>query len=108
MGLKRFFYIARATLSALWIAREHSMPPIVFPDLLRGLTDDAAVLEAFQRQIRDKATKTEAETGVVDPLCVAFVREAYREMEGAKLEGLPPRQHALSNDDLRILLAFRE
>ncbi|QLQ33255.1 MAG: nucleotidyltransferase domain-containing protein [Candidatus Thiothrix singaporensis] len=103
--LKRFFYISRATLSALWIAREHSMPTTVFPDLLQALTDDAAVLEAFQRQIRDKATKTEAETGVVDPLCLAFVREAYREVMATDIERLAPRREALGNEDLRAFLS---
>ncbi len=102
--LKRFFYISRATLSALWVMREHTMPTVVFPDLLRALTDDAAVLAAFQRQIEDKATKTEAKTGAVDPLCLAFVRDAYQEIMAADMDKLPPRREALGNEDLRKFL----
>ena len=104
--LKRFFYISRATLSALWVMREHTMPTVVFPDLLQALTDDVAVLEAFQRQIRDKATKTEAETGAVDPLCLAFVWAAYREVMAADVDKLPPRRGALGNGDLRGFLGL--
>lgn len=102
--LKRFFYISRATLSALWVVREHSMPTVIFADLLRALTDDVAISEAFQRQIQDKATKTEAESGVVDPLCLAFIREAYQEVIAADLDKLPARETALGNDDLRDFL----
>lgn len=106
--LKRFFYIARATLSALWVMREHSMPTVVLPDLLQALTDDAAVLVAFQRQIEDKATKTEVETGEVDPLCLAFVQEAYLEVMAVDVEKLPPRREALGNEDLRAVLSKRQ
>lgn len=80
---------------------------MVFPDLLQALTDDVAVVEAFQRQIRDKATKTEAETGAVDPLCVAFVRAAYREVMAADVDKLPPRSGALGNRDLRDYLIIQ-
>lgn len=104
--LKRFFYIARATLSALWVLREQTMPTVVFKDLLWALTDDVAVREAFERQIRDKATKDEAETGVVDPLCVAFVRAAYGEIMAADMDGLPAKKMALGNDDLRGYLKY--
>ncbi len=104
--LKRFFYISRAVLSALWVWRKRSMPTVVFPDLLSGLTDDEAVLAAFKRQIEVKGLKTEAESGVVDPVCLGFVREAYQAVLAADIDKLPPRLASLSNDDLRKFLAL--
>ena len=102
--LKRFFYISRATLSALWVMQKHTMPTIVFPDLLPALTDNEAVLEAFQQLIHDKATKTEAERGIINPLCLAFIRDAYQKIMAINIETLPPRHCALSNEDLRKYL----
>ena len=104
--LKRFFYISRATLSALWVWRKCSMPTVVFPDLLRGLTDDENVLAAFERQIAEKSLRTEVESGAVDPVCLGFVREAYETVLAADLDELPPRREALLNDDLRKFLAL--
>ena len=54
--------------------------------------------------IQDKTTKTETESGVVDPLCLAFIREAYKEVMAADSDILPARGIALDNGDLRGLL----
>jgi predicted nucleotidyltransferase len=105
-NLKRFFYISRATLSALWVLRENSMPTVVFTDLLHALTDDTAVLEAFQRQIEDKAIKTESEKGEVDALCLAFIRGAYQEVLSADVALLSPKEYSLNNKDFQEYLGF--
>ena len=45
--LKRFFYFARAVLSAQWIAQKQTMPSIVFAELLRDLFIDNAMREKW-------------------------------------------------------------
>lgn len=102
--LKKFFYISRATLSAWWIAREQTMPTIVFSDLVHGLTDNQELIEAFQHQIQEKATKTEAEIGEIDPMCLEFIRKTYQELMAVDTNALPPRQRGLENEDLRHYL----
>lgn len=102
--LKKFFYISRAVLSALWVIREHSMPTTVFPDLLAALTDDKGILSAFQQQIADKKTKNEAEMGEVNPVCLAFIKQSYDDVMAASMKRLPARCAKVSNENLREFL----
>ncbi|MBX2849331.1 MAG: nucleotidyltransferase domain-containing protein [Acidiferrobacterales bacterium] len=57
--LKRFFYFARATLSAKWIAEKQSMPSIVFYDVLEGLIYTAEILSSVSELIEKKAQEPE-------------------------------------------------
>ncbi|WP_020560918.1 nucleotidyltransferase domain-containing protein [Thiofilum flexile] len=103
--LKRFFYISRATLSALWVLQHHTMPTIVFPELLAALTDKAVMLQTFQHLIAEKAIKEEAEKTSIDPLCLTFIRDAYQTILALDINSLPAPRHSLDNTALRQYLA---
>ena len=103
--LKRFFYFARATLSATWIVQKQVMPPIEFKKLLDGLTEDVAVIGAFDRLIQAKSRLGESEVLVVDTECLAFVMQAITRFTDDDISGLTPKQTSLTSDDLRNLLS---
>ena len=102
--LKRFFYFARATLSAWWVVKRQTMPPIVFKDLLAGLTDDAVVIGSFDRLILAKSQLGESEVLAVDPVCLSFVVEMFRRFTDSDIDRLNPKQRSLDSQALRSLL----
>jgi len=102
--LKRFFYFARATLSAWWIVQNHTMPPITFKALLAGLTGDDSVIDAFKRLIQAKSNLGEAEVLPVDRQCLEFVTQIFKQFTDADLANLESKAHHLNSDDLRQLL----
>lgn len=102
--LKRFFYFARATLSASWVVQKQTMPPIEFKKLLVELTEDAAAISAFDRLILAKSKLGEAEVLSVDPTCFAFVMATFKRFSDADMASLEPKQHSLESEDLRQLL----
>ncbi len=57
--LKRFFYFARATLSAKWILEKQTMPSIVFADLVNELVSDQAMAEEIESLVSQKAKESE-------------------------------------------------
>ena len=102
--LKRFFYFARATLSALWVLEKQAMPPIEFHELLFGLTDNAQVVAAFKGLIEAKSKLGEAEVILVDPVCLAYVVQVFEGFSESDIEELEPKQVSLVSYDLRHLL----
>ena len=102
--LKRFFYFARATLSAAWVLEKQTMPLIEFHKLLSGLIDNAQVIAAFNTLIADKAKLGEAEVILVDPVCLQHVIQVFERFSDSDSERLEPKQQVLDNDDLRELL----
>lgn len=63
--LKRFFYFARATLSAKWIVEKQTMPSIVFYDVLEGLIDNEEMLNSISELIEQKSLESERSLLVV-------------------------------------------
>jgi len=57
--LKRFFYFARATLSALWVVKNQTMPSIVFSELIDELIGDLSMREQIKALISQKALESE-------------------------------------------------
>jgi len=57
--LKRFFYFARATLSAKWILEKKTMPSIVFSDLVAGLISDQEIIHEIEHLVKQKAKESE-------------------------------------------------
>ncbi len=102
--LKRFFYFARATLSARWIVEKQTMPPIEFGKLLAGLTVESQVLNAFTQLIYAKAQLGEAEVLSLNPDCFAFVMKAFVRFTDEDIERLEPKHRSLDSSDLRRLL----
>lgn len=102
--LKRFFYFARATLSASWVLEKQTMPPIEFHKLLGGLTPNAQVIAAFNELIAAKSKLGEAEVILVDPVCLEYVVQVFEGFSDSDMEGLEPKQVSLGSRDLRQLL----
>ena len=57
--LKRFFYFARATLSAKWVLEKQSMPSIVFSDLVHSLISDTKTINEIEGLVKQKAKESE-------------------------------------------------
>ncbi len=57
--LKRFFYFARATLSAKWIVEKQTMPSIVFSDLIEELISDNLIYQSISRLVGRKLHESE-------------------------------------------------
>ncbi len=102
--LKRFFYFARATLSASWVLEKQTMPPIEFHKLLGGLTLNAQVIAAFNELIAAKSKLGEAEVILVDPVCLEYVVQVFEGFSDSDIDGLEPKQLSLVSHDLRQLL----
>ena len=60
--LKRFFYFARATLSAKWIADKKTMPSIVFSDLINEIVSDENLALKLNELVKKKAKESERST----------------------------------------------
>lgn len=57
--LKRFFYFARATLSARWISIHQTMPSIEFSALVNELIVDSAMVEKIEQLVQQKGRESE-------------------------------------------------
>ena len=57
--LKRFFYFARAALSAKWILEKQTMPSIVFADLVNELFSDQTMISEIENLVIQKAKESE-------------------------------------------------
>jgi len=57
--LKRFFYFARATLSAQWIVEHQTMPSIVFSDLIQGLINEQGKAKSMRLLLEQKEQESE-------------------------------------------------
>ena len=57
--LKRFFYFARATLSAKWILEKKTMPSIVFSDLVAELISDQETIHEIESLVKQKVKEPE-------------------------------------------------
>ena len=60
--LKRFFYFARATLSAKWILEKLTMPSIVFSDLVNEVVSDESLAQKISQLVNQKAKELERST----------------------------------------------
>jgi len=104
--LKRFFYFARATLSAKWIFEKQTMPSIVFADLVAGLISEQAMVEEIECLVSQKAKESEKSFLEVSPRVYRTFTDMFEALdEGASLNSDTPA--TISNDDFRVFLAHR-
>ncbi len=100
--LKRFFYFARATLSAKWIVEKQTMPSIVFSDLVEGLIGDVDVADDIAQLIEQKSQESEQSL-----LCVsATIYDFFASMYHSLIEDFDFAHGPsfVSNDGFRSLL----
>lgn len=100
--LKRFFYFARATLSAKWILEKKTMPSIVFTDLVKPLISEPVVADELERLITQKAKESEQSVLNVSPKLYEHLVSEYQALH----EGIENIHNAgqLSNHDFRDFL----
>jgi len=101
--LKRFFYFARATLSAKWIAKNQTMPSIVFKDLVLGLIDDSVLVQGITELVERKSQEPERSLLEVPPIIYDFVGSMYRSL-GEKPE-FSRKPSLVSNINFQQLLS---
>ncbi len=102
--LKRFFYFARATLSAKWIFEKQTMPSIVFADLVNELVSDQAMAKEIECLVSQKAKESEKSLLEVSPLVYREFTDMFETFD----EGVSPNSseaEVISNNDFRTFLA---
>ena len=83
--MKRFLYFLRGVLACKWIEANHSMPPVVFKELLDATVDDENVKDKIKKMIRFKREGKECDMLAVDESLVQYARlwaEYYNERVG--------------------------
>ena len=106
--LKRFFYFARATLSAKWILEKQTMPSIVFADLVNELVNelvsDQAMAEEIECLVSQKAKESEKSLLEVSPPVYRTFIDMFETLdEGVSLNS--SEVEVISNSDFRTFLA---
>jgi len=103
--LKRFFYFARATLSAQWIVEHQSMPSIVFSDLIDGLMSDIDMVQEIQTLIYRKSGEPEKSVlEVPESICSVFTNMYGLLQENASFASRS--SESISNQDFRHFVSI--
>ena len=71
---KKYFYALRPLLAAQYIERFHTVPPVLFDDLLK-MEMDPALKEAIDDLVEKKKVTTEGEQNPQIPAIQAFIQE---------------------------------
>lgn len=79
--LKRYFYVLRPLLAALWIDREASWPPMPFPELLDAMVEDVAVRNAIETLLMHKRDAVEAREGERVGAIDAFIASRLQQLQ---------------------------
>lgn len=75
--IKKYFYVLRPLLAAMWIIRFRQVPPMEFGHLLELLHDRKGVLELIIDLLEQKKTARESEIITVIPALQTFIHEQY-------------------------------
>ena len=81
--IKKYFYVLRPILAALWIAEHQSAPPLDFYKLLPLLDNEPAVLAAVHKLLKEKETAKEGQRVAKDLIIDAFVETTLLHCEAA-------------------------
>ena len=102
--LKRFFYFARATLSAKWIVEKQTMPSIVFNDLVEGLINQQERVHSIYSLVDQKSRESEKSLLEVPLKVFSEFEDIYYALPDQISINLN-KPHVVSNDDFRQLLS---
>lgn len=100
--LKRFFYFARATLSAKWIVDKQTMPSIVFADLINELITDQSTTKEINNLVNQKAKESEQSLLEVPPSIYASITELFESLD--EVLTIDTSKDVISNNDFRDFL----
>lgn len=90
--LKKYLYVLRPVLAALWIEQERGVVPMRFQALVDAIVTDAALRDEIAHLLAIKRAANESEHGAPLPRIDAFLTA-----ELARLEQLPPPQSGSSD-----------
>lgn len=102
--IKKYFYILRPLLAAMWAAKYQTPPPIEFKNMLHLVTDNA-VLGKINGLLIDKETANEGFVIPVIPEIQAFVHENHQHcrFEASKMD-MPTVNEAPLNKYFRQMI----
>ena len=100
--LKRFFYFARATLSAQWVVEKQTMPSIIFHDLLGNLVNDQQVKQELDLLIQKKSEESEKSNLSVPTIVYENIVSVYQSL--SENTSLDKNITTIKSDDFRDLL----
>lgn len=100
--LKRFFYFARATLSAKWIVEKQAMPSILFDDLVQELVLDQALIISIDLLVKQKAKESERSNLEVPIQVFEFVASMYQSLD--EQVAFSKETRSVSNTDFQNFL----
>ncbi len=80
--LKKYFYALRTVLSATWIAKHHSIPPLQFDKLL-PLIEDQQLINTIQDLLEQKKKAKEGETIAREPYVHQFIENTIQSCNAA-------------------------
>lgn len=102
--LKRFFYFARATLSAKWIATYQTMPSIQFEKLVIELITDKEMVEKIEQLVIQKGKESEKSVQQVPTEIYLFIEAMFERLEDG-ISFISDDLSFITNDDFRSLLS---
>ena len=102
--LKRFFYFARATLSAKWILVKGTMPSIVFADLVEEVVNETAMSARINALVEQKSKESEVSTLQVPTDVYELFVELYHSIADAEQPSAESSQ-AITNNDFRSIFS---
>ena len=100
--LKRFFYFARATLSAQWVVEKQTMPSIIFHDLLGNLVNDQQVKQELDLLIQKKSKESEKSNLNVPTIVYENIVSVYQSL--SENTSFDKNITTIKSDDFRDLL----
>ena len=71
--IKKYFYILRPLLAAIWAADRQTIPPMEFLPLLTQVADNVPLMDAIHQLLAAKEKALEAQTIALVPMLQAFI-----------------------------------
>ncbi len=81
--IKKYFYILRPLLAAMWIAQRETIPPMEFHKLLPLIETRENLMTAIDTLLEKKARAKEKETTPTVPIIQDFVQREYEDCRAA-------------------------
>jgi len=75
MDIKKYFYVLRPLLAALWICNKEQAPPMEFAPLLEQLKDNQTLYQAIQELTIKKIKAQEGDITELVPIIQTFIEE---------------------------------
>ncbi len=85
---KKYFYVLRAAMAALWVLQDRGPVPMEFDHLVAAIVTDAAVLAEIQSLLERKRAGIELAPQPSIQILNAFIEDAFQQVRAAPL---PPR-----------------